>query len=82
MSARAGRLARLLTCLSQTANVARYNGWPDETISGRAYRQGVLGGDPKWARRARFINRLFRDPDHCLNSHLLDRAFAKMILGL
>lgn len=77
-----GRLARTATVLSQLANVLIFDGNCDETVSGRAWREGTIGGDPKWARRARFINWLFRDPDHCFGSHMLDRRFAKMILGV
>lgn len=40
----------------QTVNAA-LNGAPDETISSRAGR--------KWPRSARFINWVFRDPNHC-----------------
>lgn len=79
---RRSRTARILTLASQAINVIAFDGLQDETVSGRAYREGVLGGDPLWARRADCINRLFRDPTHCRQSHELDVAFARIILGL
>jgi hypothetical protein len=76
------RLVRLCTIASQIGNVVLFDGSPDETISGRSWREGVLGGDPVWTRRAALIDRLFRDPNHCRKSHLLDVAFARLILAL
>lgn len=64
---------RLATLASQAGNVVLFDGSEDETISGRAYRLGVLGGCPVWARRAEFIDRVFWfDPDHCRKSHEVD----------
>lgn len=77
------RLHRFAAWLSQGANLVLFNGSPDETVSGRAYRQGVLLGDKRWARARRIIDRVFFwDPDHCFNSHAQDLAFARHITGL
>ena len=51
--------------LDQAAN-AVMGGWPDETLSARAWR---LREQVKWARWVKRINRLFRDPDHCEHSY-------------
>ena len=78
-----GRLLRLAALSSQMANVVLFDGSPDETVSGRAYRQGVLQLNPKWARRRRLINRVFFwQPDHCKISHQQDVKMAKAIMAL
>jgi hypothetical protein len=79
---RRSRIERILTLVSQFGNVVLFDGHPDETISGRAYRQGHLLGDPVWRDRMHCINRRFRDPDHCRDSHQLDIDFASEILAL
>lgn len=77
------RLHRFAAWLSQGANLLLFNGSPDETISGRAWRQGQLQGYPGWAIARRVIDRLFFwDPDHCKNSHQQDVNFATTILKL
>lgn len=74
------RLHRLATVGSQFLNVLVLNGHPDETISGRAWRQGVLEHDPSWIRARLIIDRMFFfDPDHCRKSHHADREFADWI---
>jgi hypothetical protein len=75
--ASSSRLANLATIGSQILNVVAFGGSPNETVSGRAYRQRA---NPTWARREAWINRLFRDPDHCRSSHALDVDFAKYLL--
>lgn len=78
-----GRLLRLAALGSQMVNVIVFDGSPDETVSGRAYRQGVLQDDPKWARRRRWINRAFWwQTDHCLLSHQQDVKMARAITAL
>lgn len=81
---RDSRFTRLAVLFSQSLNVLIFNGEPDETISGRAYRDGILGGDETWARRARVIDRAFAliigQSEHCRASHEKDRAFARAIL--
>ena len=75
---RRSRLQRTATLVSQFLNVWIFDGMEDETISGRAWREGVLGGDPIWARRRKIIDKLFlvitfgRDVDHCRKSHEVD----------
>ena len=79
------RLSRLAALVSQAANVLLFNGSADETISGRAWREGDLRGDPVWHHRRLLIDRLFwtlaRQPDHCRESHQRDVEFALLILA-
>lgn len=75
------RLLKLFALLSQAMQVIIFNGSPDETISGRAYRQGYLLGDRRWLKSRNLINRVFFwQPDHCRASHKKDVEFAKMIM--
>ena len=73
------RLLNLATLFSQMLNVVFFDGSPDETISGRAWREGRT--DPKWRKRQLLIDRLFRDKLHCKYSHQRDALFARMILS-
>jgi hypothetical protein len=61
----------------------RHNGDPDESTSGRAYREGVLGGDVVWSRRARRIDFAFSvlEKNHCRKAYLLDIERAVERLG-
>lgn len=78
-----GRLLKLAALGSQLINVLVFDGSPDETVSGRAYRQGILQGDAKWAQRRKIINRLFFwDDDHCLKSHSQDRRMAEALIRI
>lgn len=43
-------------------------GYPDETISAKAYRMAVVNGSRGWFRVMQAINWLFRDPQHCLKA--------------
>lgn len=63
------RAWRIAIALDQSANAAA-RGWPDETLSSRAYR---LRAQPKWARWEARINRLFDDPRHCRDSYESER---------
>lgn len=75
------RLHGLAVLASQAINVILFDGMPDETVSGRCYRDGVLGGCPRWARRRRIIDAVFFwDTDHCRRSHENDVSFARLIL--
>lgn len=71
-------MQRTATLCSQLLNVWVFDGSEDETVSGRAWRDGVLGGDPIWQRRAERIDKVFlvltlgRDVDHCRKSHEVD----------
>ncbi|HEV7458242.1 MAG TPA: hypothetical protein VGN96_15835 [Roseococcus sp.] len=78
------RWLRLAAWLSAGLNLLLFNGSPDETLSGRAYRQGVLQQPPsrRWAAYVRWIDRaFFWQPGHCRQSHEQDRAFARVILA-
>ncbi len=56
------RAKRILIALDQLVN-AIFAGWPDETISSRAWRW-ELSGKRSWPRKV--IDALFfLDPDHC-----------------
>lgn len=75
------RLLRLAALASQAVNVIIANGSPDETVSGRAYRRGSLGGDPGWLRVKIIIDKVFFfQKEHCRKSHEMDVSFAKMIM--
>ena len=77
-----GRLSGLLTLSSQFLNVLLFNGSPDETVSGRSWREGVIAGDVTWARRRVLIDRVFFwQRGHCRSSHARDLAFARAILA-
>ena len=78
---RRSRLARLGTCASQAWNVLWFDGNPDETVSARSWREGMLQGNAKWKARRKRINRWFREPDHCRRSHEIDLAHAREVLG-
>lgn len=59
------RLAQVLIALDQLAN-AVCNGWADETLSSRAYRESP--------RAEKFINTLFFwDKDHCYESYVSEQ---------
>lgn len=78
-----GRLSRIGTILSQLTNVLLFNGHPDETISGRAYRMGVIAGNPVWLRRMQIIDALFFwEEEHCRASHEEDLIFARAIITI
>jgi hypothetical protein len=64
-------LIRLGDALSQLLNVALLNGDANESISGRAHREG-------WKTAERIINWLLRPlgPDHCRTAYLEDVARA------
>lgn len=66
----------IATCLSQLLNTVVFFGDPNETLSGRVWRE-----DRRIA--TAIINTLFFfQPDHCLQSHLDDVEFARKILGV
>jgi hypothetical protein len=74
-------LYRLAAAISQIGNVIIFNGSPDETISGRAYRRGVLENSHKWKIYYNIVNKIFFfQDDHCKTSHEEDVNFAKYIL--
>ena len=64
------RAKRILIALDQLVN-ALCNGWPDETLSSRAWRW-EQNGKRNWPRR--FIDGLFSfDPNHCRESYESER---------
>ena len=68
-------IINIATALSQLLNALLFAGDPNETISGRVYRE-----NRNWA--VRIIDLLFFfQVDHCLKSHVADRIFARKILG-
>lgn len=66
-------LIRVLSALSQLANAVFLNGHPNESISGRSYREN-------WKIRHVIDTLLWFDEDHCMNSHLNERVWARGIL--
>ena len=68
-------LVRILNAVSQLCNVVLLNGHPNESISGRSYREN-------WKLRHVIDAILWFDEDHCMNSHLNERVWARHILSL
>lgn len=69
-------LVRVGSALSQLGNTVVLNGHPNESISGRCYREG-------WRTAESAINRvfaLFGQEDHCLMAHINERLWAREIL--
>ncbi|MDR1275190.1 MAG: pseudouridine synthase [Candidatus Accumulibacter sp.] len=64
------RLKNILIAFDQLIN-AVFNGWPDETLSSRAYRWHT-SGKRHWPMHV--INDLFFDPVHCLSSYISERT--------
>lgn len=82
MGARASWMFRVAVAFSQLANAALLSGNPNESISGRAWRQGVLHGRPGWARARRWINGLFfLQEDHCFRAYLSDVTYAQHVMA-
>ena len=67
-------LINIATALSQLLNAVVFFGDPNETLSGRCWRANRV-------RAVGFIDALFFfQLEHCYNSHLADRVFARKIL--
>lgn len=66
-------ILRVLSAVSQLANVVFLNGHPNESISGRSYRQN-------WKLRHVIDTLFWFDPEHCLNSHLNERIWCREML--
>ena len=65
----------IAAALSQLLNAVVFFGDCNETLSGRCYREQRW-----WA--VKLIDTLFFfQQEHCLNSHLADRIFARKVLG-
>ena len=68
-------IVNVAASLSQLLNAVVFAGDCNETLSGRCYRE-----ERWWA--VRLIDGLFFfQSEHCLNSHLADRIFARKVLG-
>lgn len=72
-------LVRVGDLASQALNTVFLLGTPDESTSGRSYRQGVLGGHKGWALMHRFVDGLFSlwEKDHCKKAYEADLERAK-----
>jgi hypothetical protein len=68
-----GRLIRVGDALSQFVNVVLLNGDANESISGRAYREG-------WTTTRRVIDALF-GTGHCKGAYLADVTRAAQLLA-
>lgn len=56
-------ITRIFVIFSQSLNVIFFDGFPDEMLSARCYRQQA---DLTWAKRKSFIDKLFYwQVDHC-----------------
>ena len=64
-------LVRVGDLASQALNTVVFMGTPDESTSGRSYRQGTLEGNPRWQRAQRFIDWLFSpwEKEHCKKAY-------------
>lgn len=64
----------VLIAIDQLFNAVLW-GWPDETLSSRAYQSYILADRPKWRWFLMFhiINGLFFDSEHCKSSYLSER---------
>lgn len=75
-------IKRVGTSLSQLINTILLNGDPDESVSSRAYRKGILGGDGKWLVAVKIIDTLFfLESSHCRASHELSVKTAQHYLS-
>ncbi len=58
-------LLRVAIALDQLVN-SIFGGYPNETLSGRAWRKGVLRGLPGWSLIRKLIDLIFfLQPNHC-----------------
>lgn len=75
-------IIRVLDWITQGLNTVLLNGSPDESTSGRAYRECVIDGNRRWCRDYRFINALFFWQDnHCKTAYEDDIARARRRIG-
>jgi hypothetical protein len=72
-------LIRIGDWLSAGLNTLLLGGTPDESTSGRSWREGDLAGDPTWQRRRRRIDWLLSwyEADHCRRAYEADLARAR-----
>lgn len=73
-------LVRVGDLSSQALNTILLGGDPDESISGRSYRQGALEGHKGWALMRKFVDVLFSvyEQDHCKKAYQADLERAKL----
>jgi hypothetical protein len=78
-------LVRVGDLASQALNTILLGGSPDESTSGRSYRQGVLQDHKGWSLMRRFVDGLFSvyEEDHCKKAYYadLERAKARLAQG-
>jgi hypothetical protein len=59
-----------------------FNGNPDESVSARAYRKGVIEGESGWAGARRWIDAVFFwEAAHCQKAHQHDLDAAHALLA-
>lgn len=81
MKANKSWFKRLWAACSQLTNVVWFNGSPNETVSARCYRQGVLNGNPGWYRLYLIVNALaFWQSNHCRGAYHTDVLFARAVM--
>lgn len=73
-------LVRVGDLASQAFNTILLVGSPDESTSGRSYRQGVLGDHKGWSLMRKFVDGLFSayEEDHCKKAYEADLERARM----
>jgi hypothetical protein len=73
--------SRVLGALSQLVNTL-IGGHPNESISARCHRQGVIVGHKGWRRARKIVNWLFFwEADHCYTAYLTDVKWAKELIN-
>lgn len=74
-------LGSVAISVSQMANAVILFGDPDETISGRSYRRGVLDGNIVWKGLSIVINCIFfLQEDHVKESYVFDIKRARRVV--
>ena len=75
-------LVRVGDLSSQALNTVLLGGSPDESTSGRSYRQGVLQGHKGWSLMRKFVDGLFSvyEQDHCKKAYRADLERARFRL--
>ena len=75
------RLQKTGSLISAFFNVWLFNGNPDESISARCYREGVILDVVKWDAARVIVDWLFFwESEHCMNSYLVDLEHAREII--
>lgn len=77
------RKARIADAVSRMFNVILFNGQPDESISGRSWRETQVRPSRKWWLAGRVANALYRDREHCRKAHenSIARSRARLAFG-